>query len=658
MRRPLLIATDKVVERALKIVANDPRAKTEFDSFLERTNTIFGMDVLKYETSRRSSQAAVAPALTIPKHVRRKPAWSAELEATPLHFLPEVGAFAPVAAPPSRQASRSDGAQLEAIGFKPKGYKANDIAKAALSRMQALGAGWLLTRDDKYAHRGIKEMQALCALPHWGEEFLATAIIMQSLAVGYDWLHGRLSESERSAIRRALMEIGIRPALAAYDAAPPPNWVVVPSNWNIVCNASLIMTALAIGKDEPDPRIARLEQLAFKSIQAGMSLFASDGSWRLEGPGYWHLATEHLTYLLASLESADRTEPGLSDRPGIAETGLYRCYMSGPAAKLFNFGDSSEQRPGLWWMRWLGSRYGHAHYHEMAEDRTGASGAAPEVHPMDLLWRRIDPAKAAAGAGTRLPLSRVFSEAAVLRGRWGDPVAAYVGIKGGETSGRRSHSHLDLGHFVYEVGGQRWAIDLGPEDYSNCYLAPPQRYAFYRASTFGHNTLTMNGVDQIFAPAGGAEPAVAAVFGPLLETPQSTTISLDLSPAYPAAKSVVRTFSLERSGDLTIVDEITPRTMLSDVVWSMHTRAEVSCEGRHARLTARGGNGSGDVVLHAWLQGGDGAVFEAGPAGPVTPLVACGMQESRNPDVARLTVNLGRITVPTRLLVRLSPAVA
>jgi hypothetical protein len=652
MRRPRLIATDKVIERTLRIIAADPRAQAEFDSFLKRTDTIFRMDLLSYGPA----QAPSASALKMLRGFGRSPAQPEEPEATPLHFMPEAGTFEPVAAPPWSQGSVGDGLPVVTVGFKPKGSSANKIAKAALSRMQALGAAWLLTGDTKYADRGIEEMQALCMLPHWGKQFLATAMIMQALAVGYDWLHAHLSEAQRLTIRQALMANAIERVLGDFAATPPPNWIRLSSNWNIVCNASLIITALAVGPDDADPRIDRMMAEALRSIRVGMSLYAADGSWRLEGPGYWHLATEHLTYLLAALESIDGVDQGLSEMPGIAETGLYRCYMSGPAKLLFNFGDCSEQRPGLWWMRWLGSRYRQPHYHEMAEDRTGASGAAPEVHAMDLLWRRMPLATPSGAAQVVLPRARVFAETAVLRGRWDDPSAAYVGIKGGETSGRRSHSHLDLGHFVYEIGGQRWAIDLGPDDYTNCYLAPPQRYAFYRANTFGHNTLTVNGANQAFATLGAGDLAVAAVFGPLLETPQSTSVAVDLSAAYPAAQSAKRTFSLEHSGDLTIVDEIVPRTVLTDVVWSMHTRARVQCDGRHARLSALDGGRQQERVLHVWLQGGHDMVFEAERADPAVPYVACKREEARNPDVTRLSINLGSISAPTRILVRLSLA--
>jgi hypothetical protein len=122
------------------------------------------------------------------------------------------------------------------------------------------------------------------------------------------------------------------------------------------------------------------------------------------------------------------------------------------------------------------------------------------------------------------------------------------------------------------------------------------------------------------------------------------------------AQSVQRTFSLEHSGDLTIVDEIAPRTVLSDVVWSLHTRARVRCDGRHAQLIAPDDSGLQERVLHVWLQGGDGAVFDAERAEPTVPYVACKRQEARNPGVTRLIVKLGQLSGPTRIMIRMSLA--
>lgn len=640
MQRPRMIATKPVLDRVAAILETDAVGRDELVALLTRTRTIFAMPLLSYN----DEVAAIFSGLVAEDH--------AFSEATPLHFLPSVNAFALPRPKPRVVAS---GLHIEALGLKPKGNKPIEIAKAGLSRMQALGAAWLLRGEPEFATRGVEEMLALCKLKHWGgKQHLAVATIMQALAIGYDWLYEKIPEPDKATIRQALIDKGFKPMRLAFEANPPPNWITVPSNWNVVCNASLIMAALAIEQDTNDANIAVVKQAAVQSLSAGLQLFDADGSWKLEGPGYWHLATEHLAYLQAALDSTNDPAAAMCSSPAIANTGLYRCYMIGPSTRLFNFGDSEEQRPGLWWLRWFGTRFDKPVLHELAEDRSGIMGAAPEIHPMDILWRRAPSQHSAVPLLPSLPTARTFCEAAVLRGPWGSQTTAYVGIKGGKTSGARTHSHLDLGHFVYEVGGPRWAIDLEPDDYTDCYLAPAERYKFYRANTFGHNTLVIDGVNQAYTPGGTTTPAIGAAFSPLIETDQSTAISVDLSAAYPMAASVKRTFTLERNGSLVVTDEMSKNNGTMAVVWSMHTRALVTCKGRRARLEQTYGAAREAIVLHATLEGPANAVFQCVGAGASDPYKGCDQVEASNLGFMRLMVDLGGVTGDTRLSVRFS----
>ena len=89
-----------------------------------------------------------------------------------------------------------------------------------------------------------------------------------------------------------------------------------------------------------------------------------------------------------------------------------------------------------------------------------------------------------------------------MRSEWNDADATFVGFKGG--TNKAHHGHLDLGTFVLDSAGQRWAIDLGSDDYgSPDYFNGEKRWGYYRASTAGHNTLVIDGRNQ--DPAVDAE---------------------------------------------------------------------------------------------------------------------------------------------------------
>ena len=70
--------------------------------------------------------------------------------------------------------------------------------------------------------------------------------------------------------------------------------------------------------------------------------------------------------------------------------------------------------------------------------------------------------------------------------------AYYAGIKMGGAAW--SHGHADVGSFVFDLGGIRWAEDLGLRNYE---MKVAKGDLAYRDSTAGHNTLQFNGANQL-----------------------------------------------------------------------------------------------------------------------------------------------------------------
>lgn len=92
---------------------------------------------------------------------------------------------------------------------------------------------------------------------------------------------------------------------------------------------------------------------------------------------------------------------------------------------------------------------------------------------------------------------------AVMRSAWGDPRALFVAVKGGTPN--TSHGHMDIGGFVFEADGVRWAVDLAAESYPKMraagldlwnYRQDSSRWATFRIGPEGHNILRFNGARQ------------------------------------------------------------------------------------------------------------------------------------------------------------------
>src|ERR1019366_3455224 len=76
------------------------------------------------------------------------------------------------------------------------------------------------------------------------------------------------------------------------------------------------------------------------------------------------------------------------------------------------------------------------------------------------------------------------------------PNETMICFKGGEMGA--SHGDLDAGDFVLEALGQRWAYDLGSDDYAlpgyfDTNLAhTTNRWSYYRMRAEGQNTIVIN----------------------------------------------------------------------------------------------------------------------------------------------------------------------
>ncbi len=514
-----------------------------------------------------------------------------------------------------------------------------DIARCFVLRIQTLGIVWFATGDERYRDRAIKELLAMCAFPDWqGDEFLVTAETMFGAAIGYDWFFDALSDIDRRAVASAILTNGVRLGFDEFAADPPARWTTQRTNWNLVCNGALMIAALSVA--EMDWSAAgQIFDLCRRSISLGFEAYRPDGGWA-EGPGYWHYGTQYAVYLVDSLTTALGDDLGLGDSPGFGNTGLFRLHAAGPSGKLFNFADSEEEHSGGYWLFWFAKRYHHPV--DAWIERQRGKAHPGKAHPMDLLW--FDPdARRASSDHPRRGHGFLGIDVAMLRGDWNNPMATYLGIKGGTNDACR-HAHYDLGSFVLDADGVRWAVDLGPDNYHlPDYFNPEARSRYYRTSTLGHNTIVIDGQSQ---PPTGRAFIVCAEFEPGL-----SRVVLDMTLAYPGCTRSRRGFALIDGRHVVIVDEITAGRPLASVVWQMHTTAMIEPRGGSVTLVESAA-GAEPARLFMRIVEPEGRVFAAAAATPSGPA-----GQSPNQGVSKVTIDLGQVEAeaPLRLTVILSP---
>jgi Heparinase II/III-like protein/Domain of unknown function (DUF4962) len=506
-----------------------------------------------------------------------------------------------------------------------------DIARLFSLRIQTLGIIWFLTHDPRYRDRAKAELLAVCAFPDWADDkFLTTAETAFGAAIGYDWLYEALTDAERRQIAQAILDKAIGPGLDQFAKPSHPFWTTTAMNWNLVCNGGLMIAALSVL--ESDKSAAQLFSLCRHSVVTGFSAYGPDGGWA-EGPGYWHYATQYAIYLLDSLSTALGTDLGLDASPGVSETGVFRLHVAGPSGKLFNFADSDERHSGGYWLFWLARQY-----HQPVD--AAIERHVEKIHPMDLLWFDEDRRQP-----SRLSTAKRFRAPGVvmLRGDWRDHNSTYLGIKGGANDACE-HGHSDLGSFVLDSGGVRWAMDLGPDDYNlPGYFTPEMRSRYYRTSTIGHNTIVINGECQ--------PPTGRAVITHERFEAKISSVVMDLSTAYPNAVSVLRGFALIDGRHVLIVDEIVPKLCLSTVDWQMHIGAYVGLDNAMATVICPAPSDAAepprlclriiDPTPGTW------SLKSAAPSGP--------HGQNPNAGIAKLILRLEEVAQPARLTVLLSP---
>ena len=488
-------------------------------------------------------------------------------------------------------------------------------SRTALDRISTLAGLYQLTGEKRFAERARSELLNVAAFEDWNPaNFLATAEMTNAVAIGYDWLFDYLSAEDKTILRKAILEKGLKPGLKVY--ASGKSWPQVRHNWNAVCNSGLIIGALAIADEEPDTSAAVIAE-AHKSLPKGFLDFAPDGGWP-EGPGYWGYATSYAAFGLSALQTSLGTDFGFLKSPGFSETGSYRIQMTGNSGELFGFADSTSQSHPAPQLFWLAAAFNHPSYD--AYERKLADRKPDIFH---LVW--FNPQFG--GAAPEETTSSVkFSgvDVAVLRAG-----STFIGIKGGNN--KANHAHLDLGTFVLDSNGERFAAELGPDLYTLPGYFGKERWSYYRTRTEGQNTLLIDGQNQ-------AVTAKAA----LIAFKDNRTV-IDLTEAYaPGSIKVLRGASIDAQGRALIQDEIETREP-AEIIWSMHTHARITAEGRAVVLAL------GKTWLKAEVVSPAGAVFKVTDVNIPLP-------QRSSPDLRKLSVVLPGKTSKDRIAIRFTPA--
>ena len=458
------------------------------------------------------------------------------------------------------------------------------------SRVIALSSAWQMFGERRYADRCREEMLSACAWSDWvPTHYLGVAEMLLGLAIGYDWCYDALGPDDRATILAAMKDKG-------FDEIERQQswWRKTNNNWGQVCWNGVTAAAIATAEDDP----ARAEALILEAVHALPRTFepyAPVGAYP-EGPGYWGYGTGRIVYLLAIWRSALGTDFGLADAPGFLHTGEYINALTGTSGFYFNYSDCGRSRRSadtLWWFAaqtgrtdWLAREHAALRAATAKWKETGKTEDVTGRFPaLVLLWGRFP----LVDAPSRLPLrylSHGENPVAALRSGF-TPDASFLGVKGGMP--KYNHGHMDVGSFVFDADGVRWAEDLGSQ---NCHSIEKlgtftlfnmkqnsSRWDVFRLGNESHNLVVVGTNRQMVAGFANVVPAGL------------TTVQLDLASIYgPCVKSARRTFTLDRATRAaTVRDDFSGVAPGTPLRWQMVTSGTVeSSEGNRLVLAQKG----------------------------------------------------------------------
>jgi len=454
-----------------------------------------------------------------------------------------------------------------------------DVSRTVYNRMQHLGLMYQITGDVKYAKRGWLEMKAACRFPDWnaGRHFLDTAEMMMGVAIGYDWLYETLTVAQRKEIVNAIVNKGLMATKNAFYKVGNYWWVTGNNNWTAVCNGGSMAAALVVADEVRGTICEEVFDNTLKSIRYILDTYIPEGA-NQEGVGYWTYQTAYLVNMLASMDSALGTDYGLFNAPGVPDSAHYAMYMVGPKGS-FNLNDDGVGYFNCPEMFWYANKLNDS---SIAEHRINTLKTNAPT-PRDLIFYNPD----IMSDDNELSLDKLYSAAgtAVLRSSWEDN-GIFFGLHGGDNN--VPHAHLDAGTFVFDMLGERWADDIGKDNYFlpgyNDFTYA--RWTYYALKAEGHNTLMIN-------PSKETDQVVKSVstFERIEGTEKEAVAVVDLKPAYEKKVNKlqrgVKLFNNRQN--ILIQDEISCKSA-SEIYWFMHTSAKITIseDGKSAILEKNG----------------------------------------------------------------------
>lgn len=511
-----------------------------------------------------------------------------------------------------------------------------DKQKAARSMQEAiviLARAYLLSGDTKYAQKGIEILNGLIGWTYLDFEMsnLISGHWMAAIAIGYDSFYNYIDtlpegETIRQDICFAVHELAMLPVYRAYCGDTEKiNFITLQDNFAGVCGGGLMALLIAIADEAWFPDIAAyLLENGLKTLETAACLFYPDGAY-YESVGYSQYMNENFSLALLGMKNCFGTYYGLDRVKGFTGFGYSLTFLQ-TAKTNVNYHDGSngyvsDSLREIWSYLFadplqaaLAKRQKDLRGHKYSLEELFFYSKVVEGRELEITSKHMND----------LGMDRYFfsAETGAFSSSMEDAEPVFAGFHGGRSG--LPHDMLDLGEFIFESDGIKWATDFGSDSYAlEDYFKIPQGYQYYLKQPQGKNCIVLNprnakeldGTEYYGQKIG----ARAELVKQEMNRSRGAMAVYDLTEAYQRDVTAYQRgyyFGDERQ-TLTVQDELVLKNENTELYWFMHvplnTSINITEDGKKAFLT----NNGKSLVVEMQSKNAENAKFEVMQEKPI-----------------------------------------
>lgn len=338
------------------------------------------------------------------------------------------------------------------------------VKNSSFEVVEAFYVAYLYTGDERYPKKAEELAFLLTDMGTWKHDsyFLDVSTWLMVTSEVYDLFYHQLSQESRDRIATRLIKLGLQSADKHYYGSFS-DWPTRLGNWNTVCNGGPIAAAIALyGDGYNDALCIDVLEKVTDSLGYCIWEYAPHGGLTESGH-YWEFGTEYLTRSIEMFEFNFGTSYGLTNFSGMLEMPYWPFY-AGTSSGDWAYHDDP---PAYDWSRvntsyacWGAYRMKDYNLQRLRYDRLEKEKAT--VYFYDFFYYMKDP-NPQPGV---VDLDKTFEYQEMAFSRNDATLGKeqfWLGIHALKNTG--PHLQYDLGNFVYEAYGIRWAMDYGRGSY-------------------------------------------------------------------------------------------------------------------------------------------------------------------------------------------------